>query len=276
MNLLELIEKERKNGYSDANASAKICQDLVLQALAASSLKRNVTIKGGVVMRSKTGAVRRATQDLDIDFIRYSLSEEGIECFVKKLNCLGNITFTRKGEIEVLKQQDYHGKRVHVLIEDEFGNNLISKIDLGVHKNFEIEQEEYCFDVTMNEEGASLLINSSEQMFAEKLRSLLRFGALSTRYKDVFDMYYLLREIDRNKLRICLDVYIFNDEKMREDDINAIVRRLQGTFKNKLFTQNLDKTDKKWLDVRNDTVLREILDFLLDLEHEMNAESFIK
>ena len=40
-------------------------------ALSKGTLNRNVTIKGGVVMRSKTGNVRRATQDLDIDFIRY-------------------------------------------------------------------------------------------------------------------------------------------------------------------------------------------------------------
>ena len=43
--------------------------------IAGSSLNRNVTIKGGVVMRSKTKNIRRATQDLDIDFIRYSLAD---------------------------------------------------------------------------------------------------------------------------------------------------------------------------------------------------------
>ena len=31
------------------------------------------------------------------------------------------------------------------------------------------------------------LINSKEQMFTEKLRSILKFGPLSTRYKDIFD-----------------------------------------------------------------------------------------
>ena len=41
------------------------------------------------------------------------------------------------------------------------GYELISKIDLGVHKKFEISQEEYCFDIAYDE-GASLLINSNE------------------------------------------------------------------------------------------------------------------
>ena len=39
-----------------------VCQDIVLKAIARSDLGRNVTIKGGVVMRGITGNVRRATK----------------------------------------------------------------------------------------------------------------------------------------------------------------------------------------------------------------------
>jgi hypothetical protein len=42
------------------------------------------------------------------------------------------------------------------------------KIDLDVHKRLEIVQEEYCFDIAYGNEGASLLVNSKEQMFTEK------------------------------------------------------------------------------------------------------------
>lgn len=182
INLNEMIEIEINNGYGDANAQAKVCQDIILKSIAYSSLSRNTTIKGGVVMRSKTGNIRRATQDLDIDFIRYSLEDFSIDLFIQKLNCIDGITLTRKGGIEELKQQDYHGRRVYIEVSDSFGNTFISKLDLGVHTRLDIEQEEYCFDVAFDEEGASLLINSSEQMLAEKLRSLLRFGAVSTRY----------------------------------------------------------------------------------------------
>ena len=83
-----MIRKEIENGYGDANAQAKVCQDLILKAIASSRLNRNVTIKGGVVMRSKTKNVRRATQDVDLDFIRYSLSNDSINDFVKRINCL--------------------------------------------------------------------------------------------------------------------------------------------------------------------------------------------
>ena len=54
----------------------------------------------------------------------------------------------------------------------------------------QIEQEEYCFDITYDDEGASLLINSNEQMLSEKLRSLLKFRTFSTRFKDIYELCF--------------------------------------------------------------------------------------
>ena len=91
MNLSDMVNKMQELGYEPDDARARICQDIVLKALSKSTLSRNVTIKGGVVMRSMTNNIRRATQDMDIDFIRYSLTNESIESFIEKLNCLDGI-----------------------------------------------------------------------------------------------------------------------------------------------------------------------------------------
>ena len=88
MNLSDMTSNALAKGYEQDDAQARVCQDIVLKAISESSLSRNVTIKGGVVMRSITGNIRRATQDMDIDFIKYSLSDEAIERFIEKLNCL--------------------------------------------------------------------------------------------------------------------------------------------------------------------------------------------
>ena len=112
MNIQEMISDIEAFGYSPQDARARVCQDVVLKAIATSKLSRNVTIKGGVVMRSITGNVRRATQDMDIDFIRYSLSDEAIDDFIQKINCISGITIIRNGKITELNQQDYHGKSV--------------------------------------------------------------------------------------------------------------------------------------------------------------------
>lgn len=195
-----MIEHEIENGYSDANARSKVSQDIILKAIASSSINHNITVKGGVVMRSKTGNIRRATQDLDLDFIKYSLEDESINDFVKKINCLNGVSISRIGKIEDLKQQDYHGKRIYLTITDVEEITIKTKLDLGVHNKLDIEQEEYCFDVDFDDEGANLLINPTEQMIIEKLRSLLKFGPISTRYKDIFDIYYLSNYVQREKM----------------------------------------------------------------------------
>ena len=93
MHLEMLREKYIKNGYSPTTASAKICQDIILYKIAKSTLNRNVTIKGGVIMYNLSNDKRRATKDLDLDFIRYSLDDESIKGFINKLNDMDdNIT----------------------------------------------------------------------------------------------------------------------------------------------------------------------------------------
>ena len=44
MNIREEIDKIREEGYNEANAEARLCQDILLKAISESSLKRNVTI----------------------------------------------------------------------------------------------------------------------------------------------------------------------------------------------------------------------------------------
>ena len=134
INLETMAERYRNAGYSEQNADARVCQDIVLKAIEQSDFGRNVTVKGGVVMRSLTGNIRRATEDLDLDFIRYSLDDNSIRHFIERLNCLEGITIEIKDDkIEQLSQQEYNGKRVYIVISDSIGYSFKSKIDLGVH-----------------------------------------------------------------------------------------------------------------------------------------------
>ena len=172
INILELSTKVKNEGYSEEMAEAKLCQDIILLLLSKSKFNKSITIKGGVVMRSLSNDIRRATIDIDLDLIRYPLTIQGIRELIKELSGIEGINIKIVGKIEDLKHQDYNGKRVFIDIQDSFNNYLSSKIDIGVHKYLSLEQDEYCFDIAASSEGASLLINSKEQMFTEKLKSL--------------------------------------------------------------------------------------------------------
>ena len=258
----DMIQRAKSEGYDEANAEAKVCQDIILRLISKTSLCRNITVKGGVVMRSISHDARRATQDIDLDFIRYSLQDEAILAFVDKLNAVGDVAIRAIGTIEELRQQDYHGKRIHVTITDFDGSILVSKIDLGVHKHFDIEQEDFCFDVGLDDAGANLLINSKEQMLTEKLRSILKFGPFSTRYKDVFDIYYLCGLVDDEKMKHCMDTLIYSDDGMKENNIEDIRRRVSNTFRNQTYINRLKSSRKNWLGVEPEVVLDGITNYL--------------
>lgn len=138
----------------------------------------------------------------------------------------------------------------------------MSKIDFGVHTHFEIEQDEYCFDVCLDDSGASLLINSKEQIFAEKLRSLLRLGTISTRYKDIFDLCYLSDYINKDLLKPCLSIYIYGDLSMKENDLKAILRRIDRIFQDKTFRKKIESSQKNWLGISVPEAFDKIKSFL--------------
>lgn len=55
-----------------------------------------------------------------------------------------------------------------------------------------MSQQEMAFQISLDESAVFLHVNTKEQIFAEKLKSLLRLGTRSNRPKDVFDMFYLM------------------------------------------------------------------------------------
>ena len=145
MNLREMMDGYTEEGLTQELAASRVCQDIILKAISEGPLNRNVTIKGGVVMRSITKNNRRSTRDVDLDFIHYSLDDESIRAFVRKLNYIEGLRIEMSDEIKELKHQDYHGKSIDIVIFDDSGNNVRSKIDIGVHKHLEIDQECKCY-----------------------------------------------------------------------------------------------------------------------------------
>lgn len=242
MDLRELMDKYYEEGLTRELAAARVCQDIILKAIAEGPFSRNVTIKGGVVMRSLTNNNRRATRDIDLDFIHYPLNEEAIREFVNKLNCIDGIHIEIDGGITELKHQDYNGKSIEVIINDDNGNTIKSKIDIGVHKHLEIEQDIYCFDICLDDKGASLLKNTVEQSFVEKLRSLLKFGVYSRRYRDLYDMYYLKDVSSKEKMNNLIRILIYDDPGMYENSVDDIIRRIEKTFKDDQYLKRVSES----------------------------------
>ena len=120
MDIYEAINKYVESGYSEDDAIPKVAQDIVLLKIGNSKYNKNITVKGGVVMHNISKDMRRATRDMDIDFIKYSLEDKSIRDFIKELNNTDDgIKIKITGKIEPLHHQDYDGKRVYVQLTDK-------------------------------------------------------------------------------------------------------------------------------------------------------------
>lgn len=93
----------KEAGYSPRKAEAKIAHDIVLKAIEDAGFHDKVTIKGGVVMSGITDAVRRATLDMDVDFLGYSLGDTSIRRFVQRLNRAAECEIRLDGEVQGLR-----------------------------------------------------------------------------------------------------------------------------------------------------------------------------
>ena len=265
MNFRGIVSTLKTAGYSPRKAEAKIAHDIVLKAIDDAGFHDQVTIKGGVVMSGITDAVRRATIDMDFDFLGYSLSDTSIKHFVNRLNRVAQCDIRLDGEIQELKQREYKGKRIGLVLTDEGGYSIKTKIDIGVHSNKSVEQVDFQFKIITDDENVVLLVNPKEQIFAEKLKSLLRLGIVSTRYKDVYDLFYLCREVDIAVLKEFLRIYIFDDENMLESTSRDIETRLVSILSNKVFRKRMGNPDYAWLDEPVDSIVSALLKFVQKL-----------
>jgi len=268
MDIYEAVNKYISAGYSEDDAIPKVAQDIVLLKIGNSKYNKNITVKGGVVMHNISKDMRRATRDMDIDFIKYSLEDKSIRNFIKELNNTDDsIKIKITGKIEPLHHQDYDGKRVYIQLTDSHHYSISSKLDIGVHKYFNMEQDKYYFDFNIIDKSVCLLINSREQIIVEKLKSLLKFGITSTRFKDIFDFYYLINNecLDKKKLIKYMDILIFQDKNMREYTTEDICKRLTNILNNNRFQSRINTANNNWLEVPIKDVIDNILDYFDNL-----------
>lgn len=269
-NLNECINQYIKEGFNRNYAISKVCQDIIINRIFNSKYKDNITIKGGVVMFHLTNNIRRATVDIDMDLINMSIATENIiNIFIElsKLNDLDGFKIRiDKNKIEELSHQDYHGKRLTVTISDNFRRKYNVKLDIGVHKHLNIHQDTLLLNTQIMDGNIEFLANPKEQIFIEKLIPLLKFGPLSTRYRDIFDLYWLITEGNLNKDKVLeyMKILIF-DNDININNITEIYTTINLVLSEPIFINNLSN-NYNWTNSNTDNILQTIKDYLRSLE----------
>lgn len=256
----EMVNNYISSGMTLNQAESSACQKIIISKISKSKLADNVLLKGGVVMFNLTKNIRRTTADLDFDFIRYDISDVSLNLFFEMLNNVDAQYTLKILSIRDLNQDDYQGKRVITSVSDK--TRIIKfKLDIGVHTLMAIEQNTTCF--SFDGEKLFLKVNPIEQIFSEKLYSLAKHGALSTRYKDVFDMYYLIKneKMDKKLVKKCLELLTIK-KLFNLNTIEDVIERVDDTLEDKQFANYVVNAKEKWIDADYTFVKESILDYI--------------
>lgn len=268
--LKEFVNQYIKEGYNRNYAISKVCQDIIINRIYHSKYSDKITIKGGVVMFHLTNNIRRATVDIDMDLINMSIATENIiNIFIElsKLDSIDGFNLSiDKNKIEELSHQDYHGKRLTVSIADNYRKTYNVKLDIGVHKYTNIHQDTLLLNTQIIDGNIEFLVNPKEQIFIEKLIPILKFGPLSTRYRDIFDLYWLITEgnLDKDKILNYMKILIF-DNDININEINELYTTVNLVLSEPMFISNLSN-NYNWTNETIDNILNTIKNYLGSLE----------
>ena len=138
----------------------------------------------------------------------------------------------------------------------------MTKVDVGVHTRKDIRQVECAFAALADESDKTLLANSKEQIFAEKLLSLLRHGFLSTRGKDIYDMFYLMDKVNLRQLRTLVATLILQNKRCPIREPKRIIEFVTEVFANRRFTRMLSSRDSNWLQMPHQGVTEKLVVFI--------------
>lgn len=276
MNAIQsLIDKYVSEGHPYLRARELAAQELFLRKLADSGMADKITLKGGIVMFRITGDQRRATRDLDLDFIRYPLDEDSIKSFVESLNYINDdddVGVKIVGRPKKLKHENYQGLSVTIRIYELYEHLDIStfyvdlKLDIGIHTYSSIPQRQLVFYAEEGKDGIALKANPCEQIFVEKALTLARLGAASTRYKDIYDMAYFIKESILNKADVEETLALFLENSKRgPHDLYSFQLVIEEVLGNKQFAKEASKPLNAWLDMAFEEARRIIVDFIWSL-----------
>ena len=171
------------------------CQEEFLRRLAASCYAENLVLKGGLFIYTLTNFESRATVDIDFLLQQFPGRIEDIKRMVDEIISVdsGNnfITFTSRGFETISPQRKYTGVSFQ-LVGQIKNTRTPFDVDFDVGDIIIPMPRKRTIPVQLDGFGApEVLTYSLESTIAEKFDALLQRLELTSRMKDIYDIYYL-------------------------------------------------------------------------------------
>ena len=148
-------------------------------------------LKGGLLISSLIGVENRTTMDMDATLQAISLDEESVSRMISdicSIRCDDGVSFAFESVETIREDDDYGGLRAH--IRSRFGRmDTPMKIDLTTGDAITPGVIEYPFPMMFDEGLLRVMSYPLATCVAEKYEALVKRGSLTTRARDLYDIY---------------------------------------------------------------------------------------
>lgn len=198
--IARLKNKAKETGKSFQLHFQLFCQEEFLRRLAASRYAENLVLKGGLFIYTLTNFESRATVDIDFLLRQFPGTIEDIKRMVDEIIAVdsGNdfITFSSRGFETISPQRKYTGVSFQ-LVGQIKNTRTPFDVDFGVGDVIVPNSHKRTIPVQLDGfEVPEVLTYSLESTIAEKFDALLQRLELTSRMKDIYDIYYLSSMFD--------------------------------------------------------------------------------
>ena len=207
----------REKGIPAQQVQQNYLIEKILKLISESRYKDSFIVKGGFLIGQMIGLDKRTTMDLDVTLKGQPLSEENIQTIFKEIVSQPSEGFQFEVDmLEPIRQDDEYGGFTLKLKATFDTLREVVFIDITTGDRITPREITYQLQSVFSENKLEVWTYNLETVLAEKLETIIRRGAASTRPRDRYDLFtlYHLRkdEIDIPILKTALN----NTAKKRE------------------------------------------------------------
>ena len=173
----------------------------LLERISLSKYKDNFILKGGMLISAMLGIDSRTTMDIDTTIKGFKLDEENITNIMTEIcsiNIEDNITFEIK-KVELIREDDdYGGYRITFIARYNNEMPTTLKIDVTTGDKITYKEVKYKFTLMLEDREINVWSYNIETILAEKFESIIKRSVLSTRIRDYYDVYMLMKTQKNN------------------------------------------------------------------------------
>ena len=181
----------KKHGIMAQEVMQMYLFERFLARLEKSEYADRFVLKGGLLISSLIGVENRTTMDMDATLQAISLDEESVSRMISNIcaiSCDDGVSFAFESVEPIREDDDYGGLRAH--IRSRFGRmDTPMKIDLTTGDAITPGAIKYTFPMMFDEGSLRVMSYPIATCVAEKYEALVKRGALTTRARDLYDIY---------------------------------------------------------------------------------------